>query len=415
MTTTDVVVIGGGQAGLAMSGCLSRRGIDHVVLERGRVGERWRSERWDSLRLLTPNWQSRLPGFRYDGPDPDGYMGMSELVSYLERYAASFDAPVETDTLVVRVDRAGSGFRAITSRGEWHSRAVVIATGECDLPYVPDEAATLSPDIAQVTPTAYRNPGQLPDGGVLVVGASASGVQLADEIAASGRPVAIAVGRHTRLPRVYRGKDIMWWLDTMGLLDVGRHQVFDPAVSRGQPSLQLVGRSDRATLDLGVLAARGVQVVGRLRGIDRRRAWFDDDLMASTAASDAKLASLLARIDDHIAATGQDATVPESPAFEPTWTAFTTSATTLDLDTTGINTVLWATGFRRAYPWLAIPVLDQHGEVRHVAGVTPCPGLYVLGLQFLTRRKSAFLDGVGQDAEMLARHICLQLEGCEAA
>ncbi|HEY7696998.1 MAG TPA: NAD(P)-binding domain-containing protein, partial [Vicinamibacteria bacterium] len=250
MKRADTLIIGGGQAGLAMSRCLSDRSVDHVILERGRVGERWRSERWDSLRLLTPNWQSRLPGFRYDGPDPNGYMTMPEVVDFLESYRRSFDAPVEEGTTVLSVSNWGAGYRVTTDRGVWEAPTVVIATGHCDIPVVPDFASRLSPDVVQIVPSKYRNPGQLPEGGVLVVGTAASGIQLAEEIHLSGRPVTLAVGRHTRLPRLYRGKDILWWFDRMGIFDETLDQVHDAERSRGQPSLQLVGRPDRSSLDL---------------------------------------------------------------------------------------------------------------------------------------------------------------------
>ena len=405
MRRTDVLIIGGGQAGLAMSRCLLDRGIDHVVLERGRVAERWRSERWDSLQLLTPNWQSRLPGFEYGGPDPDGYMTMPEVVGYLERYAGSFGAPVHAGTTVLALERAGRDFLASTDQGVWRARSVVIATGWCDTPKVPGVAGRLPAGTVQITPTSYRRPDQLPKGGVLVVGASASGVQLADEIHASGRPVTIAVGRHTRMPRRYRGRDILWWLDRMGILDDTPDDVFDVEVSRDQPSLQLVGRADHATLDLATLRSRGVAVVGRLTGIDGAIVSFADDLVATTAASDAKLAMLLARIDRFVTGSGLDAEVDAGEPFVPTWPGFTEAVTSLDLRASGITTVVWATGFRRSYPWLRLPVLDEHGEVRQQGGVTPVAGLYVLGLQFMRRRKSAFIDGVGDDARELAGRV----------
>src|SRR5262245_21219441 len=234
MTRIDTVIVGGGQAGLAMSRCLSDRHVEHVVLERGRVAERWRSERWDSLRLLTPNWQSRLPGFRYDGPEPDGYMTMPEVIAYLERYARSFESSVEESTTVRRVEPAARGYRVMTDRGDWSSSNVVIATGHSDVPFVPDFGAKLPPAVVQVTPSLYRNPRTLPEGGVLVVGASSSGLQLADEIHRSGRPVALAVGRHTRMPRRYRGKDILWWLDRMGIFDERVEAVVDEERSKRQ-------------------------------------------------------------------------------------------------------------------------------------------------------------------------------------
>jgi putative flavoprotein involved in K+ transport len=408
MRRTEAVVIGGGQAGLAMSRCLTDAGVDHVVLERGRVAERWRSTSWDSLRLLTPNWQSRLPGFRYDGPDPHGYMGVDEVVGFLDRYARSFRAPVEEGTTVLAVEPAAGGFRVTTDRDVWEAPSAVIATGYCDVPLVPAEARELDPDVVQVVPSRYRNPGQLPQGGVLVVGASSTGVQLADEIHASGRPVTLAVGRHTRLPRTYRGRDILWWLDAMGVFDESAGEVFDLAVSRGQPSLQLVGRPDRATLDLPILEARGVRLVGRMVVAEGSRVSFADDLVARTAAADARLARLIQRIDVFAARTGLGAEVGPAEPFRPfVWPA--AAPTTLDLRAEGIRAVVWATGFRRLYPWLKVPVLDERGEIRHEGGVTAFPGLYVIGLYFLRRRKSSFIDGVGGDAMELTTHLAAHL------
>ena len=380
MPLVDTLVIGAGQAGLAMSRCLRDRGVEHVVLERGRVAERWRSERWDSLRLLTPNWQSRLPGHRYAGGEPDSYMTMPEVVAYLDGYARSFAAPVEEQTCVRSVAPLAGGYQVTTDRGGFKARNVVIATGYCDVPFVPAFAAALPPEVRQVVPTRYRNPGELPAGGVLVVGASASGVQLADEIHASGRPVTLAVGRHTRLPRVYRGRDILWWLDAMGVFDETGAEVFDLELSRRQPSLQLVGRTDRATLDLRVLERRGVRLAGRVAGVDGSSVALADDLVAHTAAADARLARLVARIDAFAAASGLAAEVGPAEAFEPfLWPK--DAPTTIDLRAEGICSVVWATGFRRHYPWLELPVLDARGEIRHAGGVAPAPGLYVLGLQ----------------------------------
>jgi putative flavoprotein involved in K+ transport len=404
MRRTEVVVIGGGQAGLAMSRCLSLYGIGHVVLERGRVGERWRSERWDSLRLLSPNWHTRLPGFRYDGPDPDGFMRIGELVGLLERYARTIDAPVEEQTTVLDVVATGSGYRVATDRGSFAARSVVIATGHCDVPYVPPVAAGLAGDVVQLVPSRYRRPSQLPPGGVLVVGASASGVQLAAEIHASGRPVTLAAGRHNRLPRTYRGRDIVWWLDAMGIFDETADDVVDLERARSQPSLQLVGSPDRQTLDLPALERRGVRLAGRLQSIEGARVRFADDLVAHTAAADARLARLIQRIDAFAAENALDGEVGPREPFEPfLWP--TPAPAELDLRQAGIGSVVWATGYRREYPWLRVPVLDARGEIRHAGGVTAAPGLYVLGLYLLRRRKSSFIDGVGQDAMELAAHL----------
>jgi putative flavoprotein involved in K+ transport len=410
MRRTDTVIIGGGQAGLAMSRCLFDRGIDHVVVERGRVAERWRSERWDSLRLLTPNWQSRLPGFSYDGPDPDGYMDMPEVIDYFESYARIIAAPIETGTTVLAVERAAGGFSVATDRGDWEAGNVVVATGHSDYPHVPAIAGGLPRDILQVTPTGYRNPARLPEGGVLVVGASASGIQLADEIHRSGRAVTLAVGRHTRLPRMYRGKDILWWFDRMGIFDDTADRVYDIEVSRRQTSLQLVGRPDHATLDLPMLERMGVRLTGRAIAIDGARVSFDDDIVAHTAAADARLAQLLARVDTFVETEGLAGKVGEPEPFVPYfWPAVAPAS--IDLRSERIRTVLWATGFRRDYSWLKVPVLDERGEIRHEGGITPVPGLYVIGLHFLRRRKSSFIDGVGADARDLAAHIAGRMAG----
>ncbi len=401
---SDVIIIGGGQAGLAMSRCLTARGIDHVVLERGRIAERWRTERWDSLRLLTPNWMSRLPAYGYHGNDPDGFMTMPEVVSFLEGYGRAINAPIRQETAVERVVRTGDRYVVHTSRGMLHTRAVVVATGYCDQPAVPAMAAALSRSIQQVVPRDYRRPGQLPQGGVLVVGASATGIQLADEIHASGRPVTLATGHHLRLPRRYRGRDILWWFDRMGLLDASVEDVHDIEISQHQPSMQLVGRPDHATISLPGLEAQGVRLTGRVAGIDGSRVHVADDLVAYTAAADIKLAMLRRRIDQHIEATGLAGTVEDADEFTPfCWPS--EPPETIDLRAQGIRSVVWATGYRRVYPWLDVPVLDAAGEIRHVGGVTPVSGLYVLGLQFQRRRNSAFIDGVGGDAEYLAEHV----------
>ncbi|MEZ5419157.1 MAG: NAD(P)-binding domain-containing protein [Vicinamibacterales bacterium] len=407
MRRIDALIIGGGQAGLAMSRCLADRRVDHVVLERGRIAERWRRERWDSLRLLTPNWMTRLPGSRYTGPDPDGYMRVPEVVRFLEDYAQDSDAPVVTDAAVLGVTAAPTGgYHVESTAGHWHARQVVVATGHCDTPRVPAMAASAPGWVHQLTPSDYRNPAQLPPGGVLVVGASASGLQLADELARAGRAVTLAAGQHTRVPRLYRGRDLFYWLERLGLLRQSAGDVVDLAVSRAQPSFQLVGRPTHDTIDLRGLAARGVAAVGRLAGLDDGGAWFDDDLIASTAAADLKLALLLGRIDRLATADG----APPAPPFVPHWPAFIDGrAGHRDFRRDGIATIVWATGYRRHYDWLRVPVLDGAGEIVHDGGVTPSPGLFVLGLQFLRHRSSSFLDGVGVDADHLAGAIARNL------
>lgn len=418
MKRIDTLIVGGGQAGLATSRCLAERGVDHVVVERGRVGERWRSERWDSLRLLTPNWMSRLPGHTYRGADPDGFMSRLDVVALLDGYARSFGAPVAEETAVLSVAPAagGDGWRVITDRGSWHARNVVIATGHCDRPRLPGLAAALARQVEQRTTTRYRNPADLPPGGVLVVGASASGVQLADELVRSGRRVTLAVGAHNRLPRRYRGRDILAWLDTLGALDRPLADMPDRRAARREPSLQLVGRAagEDARLDLGVLARRGVRLAGRLAGADGFRVRFAGDLARTVADADDRMAKLLDRIDRYVAAHGLDDRFP--PGSRPPRIRLDRPAPdALDLAAEGIATVLWATGYRRVYPWLHAPVLDAEGEIRQRRGRTPLPGLYTVGQQFMIRRRSTFLDGVGLDAREIADEIAGLAPALQAA
>lgn len=400
MRRVTAIIIGAGQAGLAMSHCLTARGVEHLVLERGRAAERWYSERWDSLRLLTPNWMSRLPGWFYRGDDPDGFMSAQDFARYLEAYAQSSGAPVESDTRVLSVRGTPVGYLVETSRGAWLAQVVVIATGHSDIPTVPAMARQLPPSTRQITPATYKNPDELLHGGVLVVGASATGVQLADEIQFSGRPVILSVGRHTRLPRLYRGRDIWWWLDRSGLLD----ETFDSIAYRERalrkPSFQMIGRPDYRTLDLATLRDSGVRLVGRAVGIGGRRLHLLDDLAETTEAAQQALERLLDRLDR---LAGPKTPPPDPDAsrvirVEPTPTA-------LDLETEGIRTVVWATGYRRDYSWLQAQILDGSGEIIHRGGVTPMPGLYVLGLRFMRRRRSNLIDGVGLDAEELAKKI----------
>src|SRR4051795_3675439 len=272
MRTTTAVIIGAGHAGLAMSRRLTERSIDHVVVERGEVGNSWRTERWDSLRLLTPNWMNRLPGQAPPVDDPDGFMTMSEVVAMLASYASHIGAPVHTGTTVTRVRKAEGGYTVETGRGTWRCRALVLATGACNVANVPALAAGVPPSVLQLTPMTYRSPGSLPEGGVLVIGASATGVQLAEEIHRSGRPVTLSVGEHVRLPRRYRSRDILWWMEASGLWDQRYDEIDDLTRARRLPSPQLVGTPDRRTLDVNALTAAGVEIVGRLAAVRNGRA-----------------------------------------------------------------------------------------------------------------------------------------------
>ena len=407
---TTTVVIGGGHAGLAVSHTLSARGIDHVVLERGEVANAWRCERWDSLRLLTPNWQCRLPGYSYRGHDPDGFMSMEEITGFICDYARFSAAPVHTHTTVTAVHRTDGGYRVVTSRGDWHCRALVIASGAFNLPAVPALARALPTGVASITPHQYRNPARLAAGGVLVVGASATGLQIADEVRRSGRQVILAVGEHVRMPRRYRGRDIQFWLHATGLLDEHYQAVEDIQRLRRLPSPQLVGTPDGKTLDLNALSDQGVQLVGRLVGIRDDVAQFSGSLGNVVKLADLKLDRLLASIDDWIAREGCAGEVAVAERAAPTRIAATPEMA-IDLRRRGIDTVIWATGFRPDYSWLKVPVLDRKGWIRHDGGVADAPGLYVMGMPFMRRRKSSFIVGAADDARDICDHLRTRLAG----
>lgn len=393
-----------------MSRCLSRRSIDHVILERGEVASSWKTERWDSLRLLTPNWQSRLPGYGYAGDDPGGFRTMAQTVAFLERYAEVISAPVHTHTAVTRVRRTEEGYTIETNRGEWHSRVVVLASGACNLASVPALAQAVPPAVRTLTPTQYRNPGQLDDGGVLIVGASATGVQLADEIQRSGRPVTLSAGEHVRVPRHYRGRDIQWWMDAAGVLDQRYDEVDDLNRARNVPSLQLAGYPDHRDVDLNALGALGVRLVGRLAGIREGKAQFSGSLPNVAALADLKLSRLLDLIDDWGSRNPAGADLP--PPYRPERTRIPASPLlSLDLARGEIRTIVWATGFRPDYSWLDVPVFDRKGRLRHDGGVVESPGLYLMGAQFMRRRKSALIDGAGDDARDLSAHAASYLGG----
>ncbi|MDW3212595.1 MAG: NAD(P)-binding domain-containing protein [Ilumatobacteraceae bacterium] len=403
---TPVVVIGAGQAGLAMSHHLTGRGIDHVVLDRGEVAQSWRTERWDSLRLLTPNWMTRLPGYRYQGGDPDGFMTKDETVAFLGTYRAHIGAPVHTHVTVERVRVGNPGFEVVTDQGIWTCDAVVAATGASSEPRIPAVAADLPNRIEQLTALQYRNPTQIGNGEVLVVGASASGAQIADELQRAGRQVTVAVGEHVRLPRLHRGRDIHWWMDVIGQLDERYDEVDDITRARRLPSLQLVGSPERRTLDLNSLRDAGVGVVGKLMAVTGRKAQFSGALRSLAANADLKQNRLLARIDEFATEHCLDAELDDSTLPPPT--QFDPPPTELELGRFG--TVVWATGYRPSYTWLDRVAFDRRDRLVHDGGVCAVPGLYLLGLPFLRRRKSSFIDGVGPDAAELASHLHAHLD-----
>jgi len=388
------------------------------VLERGEVANSWRTERWDSLRLLTPNWQSRLPGLRYEGRDPDGYMTVAEVTAFIERFAALSRAPVRTGTTVTSVRRAGDGYRVTTTRGELACRAVVIASGACNQPSVPQFAGAVPASVEQLTPFDYRDPAKLPDGGVLVVGASATGVQLDAEIQRSGRPVTHSEGEHVRLPRTYRGRDVLWWMDASGVWDQRYDEVEDLTRARRLPSPQLVGTPERTTLDLNALASMGVELVGRWAAVRDGSALFSGGLRNVFSLADLKMNRLLGTFDEWALTkwaltkwaqtSGRAAEFGPPERFAPTRVPSSTRLR-LDLGSGEIRSVVWATGFRPDYGWLDVPALDAKGQLRHEGGVAGPPGLYALGLPVLRRRRSTFMCGIEDDAREVIEHLARYL------
>jgi putative flavoprotein involved in K+ transport len=374
------------------------------VLERGEVANSWRRERWDSLRLLTPNWQSRLPGLRYEGPDPDGYMTRGDVTEFIERFAKVSRAPVRTGVNVTSVRRTDGGYDVTTSDGEIRARAVVVASGACNLPVVPPLKDAVPPGVAQLTPFDYRGPDQLPDGGVLVAGASATGVQLAAEIRRSGRPVTLSVGEHVRLPRLYRGRDVLWWMDAAGVWDQRYDEVDDLTRARRLPSPQLVGTPERTTLDLNTLTALGVELVGRLAMVRDGRALFSGGLRNVFSLADLKMSRLLDTFDEWALTSGRDAEFGSPERLAPTG-APESPRLQIDLRSGEIRSIVWATGFRPDYGWLDVPVVDEKGRLRHVGGVVDSPGMYALGLPVLRRRKSTFIYGIEDDAREVIDHL----------
>ncbi|SDL85083.1 NAD(P)-binding domain-containing protein [Aliiruegeria lutimaris] len=402
MKRISALIIGAGQAGLAMSHHLSARSVPNVILERGEVANSWKTERWDSLRLLTPNWQSRLPGHAYAGDDPDGFMSVAQTAKFLDTYAATITAPIETRTTVTRVRRIGDDYEVETNRGLWSCRNIVLASGACNRASIPQFSTGIPESIDQLSPLAYRNPSQLRPGGVLVVGASATGVQLAAELRAAGHDVMLAAGHHVRMPRFYRGRDIQWWMDRSGLLSTTVAEVDDLQRARAVPSLQLVGEASTRFLDLNTLQSAGVEIVGRFTGLRDRTALFSGGLANATALSDLKMNRALDGFDAWAAEAGlTDLPAPER--FAPTKVA-EAPRLSLDLARGRISTILWATGFRPDFDWLHLPVFDHKSRLAHEGGVV-ARGLYVLGLPFLRKRNSTLIDGVGADAAALADHL----------
>lgn len=396
------VIIGAGQAGLAMSYHLRRLGVEHVILERARVAERWRTQHWDSLMFQFPNWSIELPGRRYTGTDPDGFSHKDQIVKFLEDYCESIAAPIRTGVTVSALRAASRAGRhvLVTDHGELEARNVVIATGPYQSSKIPQLSSGFPGHVVQIHAGEYRNPAALPSGAVLVVGSGASGCQIAEELLEAGKRVYLCVGRHQRLPRRYRGRDVFWWRRELGHLDLTAEAT---PKERRMPAPLVTGVNGGHDVNLRQFAARGITLLGHLRGIHDSRIVLDSDLEDKVKLGDRAYDKFQSDVDNLVTKVGIDAPRVPSDAAQPR--EFLESMSEIDIRASAISSVIWATGYTRDFSWIELSIIDEFGELVHYRGVTPVPGVYVLGLGWLHKWKSSFLYGVGEDAEYLAERI----------
>lgn len=400
----DVVIVGGGQAGLAASVCLSQRGIEHIVLEKGDIGESWRRQRWDSFRMNTPNWTLNLPRQDYDGPDPHGFMGRDEFIAYLIRYADRFAVPVRRGVEASEARPDSGGWHIETSEGPLSARAMIVATSTYQAPSIPTVAERLPPDILSLGATDYRAPEHLPDGNVLVVGSAQSGMQIAEDLNGTDRRVYLSVGQAGRVPRRYRGHDLNYWYDKIGLMDRKASELPDPRLKfGGQPQI-----TAGHTTSLQKFYREGVRLLGRLDDIDGTTVFLRRDLRQNIAAADRHSDTFCRNIDTYI--EQNDLGLPEDEGDDPIHAPLediesVTEPDTLNLTDEGITSVIWATGFRFDFSWVKADVNDEVGYPLTQRGETAVPGLYFLGLNFLYTRRSGIVYGIGPDAEHVAERI----------
>jgi putative flavoprotein involved in K+ transport len=407
-THVPVIIVGGGQAGLSMSYFLKAQGIDHVIFEKQRIAHAWREQRWDSFCLVTPNWQCKLPGYPYPGPDPHGFMLKDEIVAYVESYAEMIAAPVREGVAVSRVARDAAGrFTVETSAGACTADAVVFAVSGYHVPTIPRIAERIAPAIRQIHSSAYRNPAQLPEGAVLVVGTGQSGCQIAEDLHLAGRRVHLVVGSAPRCPRFYRGRDAVDWLSDLGQYDLPVDQHPAGEAVRRKANHYLTGRDGGRDIDLRRFALEGMTLHGRLETVENGVLQFRDDLAANLDAADAVYNGICGLIDRHIAEQGIAA--PEGAHYTPVWTPEAAPAT-LDPLEAGITGIVWSTGFRPDWSWVELPIFNGAGYPVHRRGITALDGAYVLGLPWLHSWGSGRFVGVGRDAGYIAERIAAQFD-----
>ncbi|MEP0855545.1 MSMEG_0569 family flavin-dependent oxidoreductase [Trichocoleus sp. DQ-U1] len=400
----SVIIVGGGQAGLSMSYCLKERGFDHIVFEKNKIGHSWRSKRWDSFCLVTPNWQCKLPGYHYPGDDPNGFMQKDEIVKYIEHYAKSFDPPVKEGVEVskVRKSRSQDVFELTTSIGDYTADQVVIAAGSYHIPKLPKIAERLPEHIMQIHSSEYKNPESLPEKSVLVVGTGQSGCQIAEDLHLAGKQVHLCVGSAPRSPRRYRGKDVVDWLDQMGYYDLSIDEHPQKEKARTNTNHYVTGRDGGREIDLRQFSLEGMQLYGRLKTISSSHLEFWDDLKQNLDRADAVANNIKKSIDAFIEKNQIEA--PTEPAYKPVWEP-KEAVLKLDYEKANIGTVVWSTGYQPDFSWIEVPVFDGKGYPGHDRGVTGVQGLYFLGLPWLYTWGSGRFSGIERDATYLADYI----------
>nr|WP_314424020.1 NAD(P)/FAD-dependent oxidoreductase [uncultured Erwinia sp.] len=405
ITQIDTLIVGAGQAGVAMSEHLTRLDIPHIVLEKNRIAEAWRTGRWDSLVANGPAWHDRFPGMAFPEADPESFVPKERVADYMVAYASRFNAPIRTGVEVRRVDRNSGrpGFRVETSAGVFEARHLVVATGPFQCPAIP-AIAPQSPELTQMHSAHYRNPAQLPAGAVMIVGAGSSGVQIAEELNRAGKEVYLSVGPHDRPPRSYRGRDFCWWLGVLGLWDKAATEP-----GKEHVTIAVSGANGGHTVDFRKLAEEGVRLVGRTKRFANGIAEFENDLAQNIIRGDENYLSLLDAADEWVARNGED--LPEEPQardIRPAPDCMTRPELQLDLAGKNITTIIWATGFTADYRWLNVSAFDAQGKPQHQRGVSSEPGVYFLGLPWQSRRGSSFIWGVWHDAKYIADQIAIQ-------